>query len=173
MKKNITLATGILAVALTASACASPVGPNESTVDNGYEEVQSTSTSTTVAPVVDRPTSTTSVAPEPDYLTVDEAIDIVGNGGTIQPGDVKATTDLDDTYIAYLKGKGIYLSEDEALRSAVTTCSFLMQGGDVEQLWVEIVDDPYAPDIIPGVDNATELPTLMGAASGAYCRHLG
>lgn len=165
MKKNITLAAGILAVALTASACATD-GAREY---DGHEEVQSTSTSTTVAPAADTYSATEY---EPDYLTVDEAIDIVGNGGTIQPGDVKATTDTDRLYIAYLKGKGIYLSEDEALRSAVTTCSFLMQGGDTDQLWAEIVNDPYAPDIIPGVDNASELPTLMGAATGAYCSHL-
>lgn len=165
MKKNITLAAGILAVALTASACATD-GAREY---NGYSEAQSTSTATTVAPAADTYSATKY---EPDYLTVDEAIDIVGNGGTIQLGDVKATTDTDRLYIAYLKGKGIYLSEDEALRSAVTTCSFLMNGGDTDQLWAEIVNDPYAPDIIPGVDNASELPTLMGAATGAYCSHL-
>lgn len=176
MKRNkdrAVLAAGLVALAMVAGACAEAAGPNESTVDNGYEEVQHTPTSTAVAPAANRSTSTTSIAPEPDYLTVLEAIDVVGNGGTIKPGDVKATTDLDSVYIAYLEGKGISLSEDEALRSAVTTCSFLMQGGDVEQLWVEIAADPYSPDIIPGVDNVSELPVLMGAAAGAYCKHLG
>lgn len=176
MKRNkdrAVLAAGLVALAMVAGACAEAAGPNESTVSNGYEEVQHTPTSTTVAPVADRSTSTTSVAPEPDYLTVLEAIDIVGNGGSVQPGDVKATTDIDNLFIAYMDEKGISLSEDEALRSAVTTCSFLMQGGDVQELWAEIANDPYAPDIIPGVDNVSELPVLMGAASGAYCSHLG
>lgn len=170
MKKNITLAAGILAVALTASACATD-GASKYTLDDA--EVQHTPTSTTVAPAADRYTYTTSVAPEPDYLTVTEAIDIVSNGGTVQPGDMKATTDVDNLFIAYLDGKGISLSDDEALRAAVTTCSFLANGGDTDQLWAEIAADPYAPDIIPGVDNASELPVLMGAAAGAYCSHLG
>lgn len=172
MKRNkdrAVLAAGLAALALVVGACAEAAGPNESTVDNGYEEVQYTPTSSTTS----RTTSTKSVASEPDYLTVLEAIDIVGNGGSIQPGDVKATTDTDGLYIAYLDGKGISLSEDEALRAAVTTCSFLMQGGDTQELWAEIANDPYSPDIIPGVDNASELPTLMGAATGAYCSELG
>lgn len=172
-KVRITLTAAVVGLALAAGACAEAAGPNESTVDNGYEEVQYTPTSTAPSPVADRPTSTTSVASEPDHLSVLEAIDIVGNGGTIQPGDVKATTDIDVLFIAYLNENGISLSEDEALRSAVTTCSFLMQGGDTNELWAEIANNPYSPDIIPGVDNSTELPTLMGAATGAYCPHLG
>lgn len=171
-KDRAVLAAGLVALVLVAGACAEAAGPNESTVDNGYEEVQYTPTSTAAAPIADRSTSTTSVASEPDYLTVREAIDIVGNGGSIQPGDVKATTDIDDLFINYLDENGISLSEDKALRSAVTACSFLMQGGDVQELWAEIADDPYSPDIIPGVDNVSELPTVMGAAVGAYCPEL-
>ena len=168
-KDRAVLAAGLVALALVAGACAEAAGPNESTVDNGYSEVRSTSTSTKAAPAAG-----TYSAPEyePDYLTVDEAIDIVGNGGSIKPGDVKATTEMDDLYINYLDDNGISLSEDEALRSAVTACSFLMQGGDTDQLWLEIANDPYSPDIIPGVDNSDELPTLMGAAVGAYCPEL-
>ena len=167
-KDRAVLAAGLVALALVAGACAEAAGPNESTVDNGYEAVQYTPTSTTTS----RTTSAKAVASEPDYLTVLEAIDIVGNGGSIQPGDVKATTDMDDIFIAYLDDNGISLSEDKALRSAVTACSFLMQGGDVQELWAEVADDPYSPDIIPGVDNVSELPTLMGAAVGAYCPEL-
>lgn len=164
-KDRAVLAAGLVALALVAGACAEAAGPNESTVDNGYEEVQYTPASATVAPASD--------APEPDYLTVLEAIDIVGNGGSIQPGDVKATTGVDDLYTTYLDENGISLSEDKALRSAVTACSFLMQGGDATELWAEIANDPYSPDIIPGVDNASELPVVMGAATGAYCPELG
>lgn len=172
MKRNkdrAVLAAGLIALAMVAGACAEAAGPNESTVDNGYSEVRSTSASTTVAPAADTYSATED---EPDYLTVDEAIDIVGNGGSIQPGDVKATTEMDDIYIAYLDDNGISLSEDEALRSAVTACSFLMQGNDFEDLWAEVASDPYAPDIIPGLDNSNELPVVMGAAVGAYCPEL-
>lgn len=173
MKSNkirMTLTAAVVGLSMVTGACASPLDQNESTVGNGYKEVQPTSTSTTVAPAADTYSATEY---EPDYLTVHEAIDIVGNGGSIKPGDMKATTDIDKLFIAYLKGEGIHLSEDEALRSAATTCSFLMQGGDTDQLWAEIAVDPYSPDIIPGVDNASKLPTLMGAATGAYCSHLG
>lgn len=172
MKRNkdrAVLAAGLIALAMVAGACAEAAGPNKSTVDNGYSEVQSTTASTTVAPAADTYSATEY---EPDYLTVSEAIDIVGNGGSIQPGDVKATTELDDLYINYLDDNGISLTDDQALRSAVTACSFLMKGGDVDQLWVEIASDPYAPDIIPGVDNSNDLPVVMGAAVGAYCPEL-
>lgn len=174
-KVRMTLTAAVVGLSMVAGACASQSDPV------GFANVDRGSTSSAAIQPVTEPdeviggggsTRTTSVASEPDYLTVHEAIDIVGNGGSIKPGDVKATTDMDDIFIAYLDGKGISLSEDEALRSAVTACSFLMQYGDFDELWAEIAADPYSPDIIPGVDNSNDLPVLMGAAVGAYCPHL-
>lgn len=43
MKNRAILAGGIAAIALVVAACADAAGPNESTVDNGYTEVQITS----------------------------------------------------------------------------------------------------------------------------------
>lgn len=157
MKRNkdrAVLAAGLVALALVAGACAEAAGPNESTVDNGYEEVQYTPTSTTAAPASDEDYGVYRPLSDPTTRTTAKA----------------ATDTLDEKFLDLMDEMGLgHIPDDLALNAAVATCGYLAGGNDPEDLFEEIANDPFAPDVIEGIDNVRELPQTMGAASGIFC----
>lgn len=96
----------------------------------------------------------------------------VTSSGTYFPDDtVEPEPQLtdDEVYLDYLNSEGLTHSDSLLLDAAWVTCEFHKDGGDVDELWFEIGASPYAPDIIPGIDNVDELPVVMGAATAVYC----
>lgn len=96
----------------------------------------------------------------------------VTTSGTYFPDDEVVQEQVvseDEVYLEYLDEEGFTQSDDLLLTAAQVTCQFHREGGSVDQLWVEIAMNPYDSDVIPGVDNVDELPTLMGAATAVYC----
>lgn len=78
----------------------------------------------------------------------------------------------EEIYLEVLQEEGIYLDDDTALRAGRATCQFIDEGYSVDQLFYEMVLDPY-DQVLPGISN-DDLPFIMGAAVGAFClEHLG
>lgn len=83
-----------------------------------------------------------------------------------------ATKSEDDIFLEVLEQQGLgHIPDEVALNAGFATCAFLASGGDAEELFGEIANDPFQPDIFPGIDNIREMPQVMGAANGVYCNY--
>lgn len=141
MKKTIVAASAACLLALSACAPGLPV-----------EEADTETTFTTASPQIseDRVVSApvTSSAP---ILTDEEISELA--------------------FLLTLDEQGVDLPRDVAIRAAETTCLFMEQGGDVDQLFLEMALNP-SEQVLPEIPNE-DLPYVMGAAVGAYCPEHG
>lgn len=122
---------------------------------------------------IDRPTSTETTFSTPEHrISESRAEDRVISEPTTPTTPTLTDEEISElAFLLTLGQEGVDLPKDVAIRAAETTCLFLEQGGDVDQLFLEMALNPYE-QVLPEVPNE-DLPFVMGAAVGAYCPEHG
>lgn len=143
MKKTIVAASAACLLALSACAPGVPV----ETADTDTE-----TTFTTASPQISEDRVVSAPATSSAPILTDEEISELA-------------------FLLTLDQQGVDLPRDVAIRAAETTCLFMEQGGDVDQLFLEMALNP-SEQVLPEIPNE-DLPSVMGAAVGAYCPEHG